>query len=211
MSTPTVSERRFADFCASAGIPCYPIERGSRRTPDFRVLLRDVEVICEIKQIEPNAEDLATLDHLDEGVAGRRVPKRLRRILKNVSPQLKSAARSQKPTLLVIYDITLTKIYTQDGEVLQAMFGRDSVSVVIPESVSEAPRVSDRYFGGDRGLSPTHNTSMSAIGILEGGPEIDTFLRVYHNPYAAVKLSPSLLDGLPVVQRVRPGDTTVRL
>ena len=61
------------------------------------------------------------------------------------------------------------------------------------------------------GLTPNHNTAVSALAILDGGPTSERSPRMYHNPYGAVVLSPELLEGLPVVQRLLPGAATVNL
>jgi hypothetical protein len=167
-------------------------------------------VICEIKQIQPNAADLEDLRDVDVAV-GRFVPNRFRSKLKD-SAQLKAAADSGVPTLLVVYDNTPFKMYSANFEVLQALFGVESVVVRVPKQSGDEMLVSPSFFAGNRGLTPDQNTSVSAVAILEeDGPESDLRLRVYHNPYASVVLAPHLLRILPVAERVMPGDKTVSL
>jgi hypothetical protein len=209
MATQTISEELFVQFCAANRVTCELVPTGKERTPDFRIRLGDAEVICEVKQINPNAEDVAELEELGsrEGI-GRFVPNRMRDKLKDVSAQLKAASRRGCPTLLVVYDNTPFKMYAFHSDVAQAMFGRDSVSVSVS---GDAAVVSEPFFGGNRGLTPSQNTSVSALAILDEGPHASLSLRVYHNPYALVLLRAELFAGLPVTQFLLPGETAITL
>lgn len=204
------SETLFEELCSTHGIPCEKLPTATDRTPDFAITLRSVRVICEVKQIDPNFEDSQEIRNvrLDQAI-GRFVPNRLRAKLKNVSGQLKAASVAGSPTILVVYDNTLFKIYTDHFDVVQAMFGAHTVAV--SKGRDTDPIISEPFFGGNRGLTPNQNTAVSALAILDGGPTSERRLRVYHNPYAAVVLQPELLEVLPVVQRLLPGDTTVNL
>jgi hypothetical protein len=174
------------------------------------ITLKGTEVTCEVKQIDPNAEDRRELAELQEGVgAGRWLANRLRAKLKKVSAQLKSACVSGRPTLLVVDDKTPFKSYTDHADVVQAMFGRDSVKVLVPSDPSLPQQVSDLFFGEGRGMGPGHNTKVSAIAILDGGPPLT--LRVHHNPYAAVRLDPRVFESLPATQMLLPDATSVSL
>jgi hypothetical protein len=212
MPTQSFSETLFEQFCSRHGIPCKPIPTGLVRTPDFAIRLSGVRVVCEVKQIDPNAEDLAELQAVGSAeTTGRVVPNRLRGKLKNVSGQLKVKCLSGHPTMLVVYDNTPFKMYSVHLDVVVAMFGAHSVTVTAPKQGGAEPIVSEPFFGGTRGLTPRQNTSVSALAILDSGPLSQLKLRVYHNPYAAVILPPELLEALPVEQYVIPGATTVRL
>jgi hypothetical protein len=135
------------------------------------------------------------------------VPNRLRAKLKNVSGQLKAAALSGCPTLLVVYDHTPFKLYSAHFDVVQPMFGAHSVAVSVPKEIGADPIVSEPFFGGNRGLTARQNTSVSALAILDGRASSERTLRVYHNPYASVVLRPELLEVLPVVQCLLPRAT----
>ena len=184
-------------MCSDCSVPCEPIVCGHVRTPDFAICLDGVRVVCEVKQIDPNAEDLAEVKTVSAGEAvGRIVSNRLRQKLKDVSAQLKAASLAGHPTLLVVYDNTPFKAYTDHFDVVQAMFGDHSVAVSFPEDAGSSPDVSEPFFGGNRGLTPHHNTSVSALAILDEGPIAQPSLRVYHNPYASVILRPEILGVL---------------
>jgi hypothetical protein len=213
MCNRTISEELFEQLCLASNVPCELVATGTgRRTPDFRIRLGSVQVICEVKQINPNDEDRADLaDVCSDEAVGRLVRNRLREKLKDVSAQLKAACQDGCPTLLVFYDNTPFKIYTLHSDVVQAMFGQDSVKISFSGKPDHPAVVSQPFFGGNRGLTPRQNTSVSALAILDGSPISGLTLRVYHNPYALVVLRPEVLEVLPVTQCLVPGATRVAL
>ena len=212
MSAVTQSERLFQEFCRLYGIPCERLTPTGRRTPDFIVDFRGTQIICEVKQIDPNKDDERELTELaHHGGEGRLVPNRLRAKLKKVSAQLKSASQTGRPTLLVVYDHTPFKAYTLHTDVVEAMFGRNSVRVRVPTDPSSPPQISSPFFGGDRGMGPRHNTAVSAVAILDGGTQPPLTLRVYHNRYAAVRLDPRAFALLPITQPVLPDAVEIYL
>jgi hypothetical protein len=200
MSQQTVSEALFERLCSSRGVSWKRIPIGPNKTPDYEINLAGTRVLCEIKQINPNQEDQNELKALRTNQPrGRLVPKRLRKKLKDVSGQLKAAALSDQPTILVVYDNTPFKMYSQNEDVRQAMFGNDSVAV---SNAGGALIVSAPFIGGDRGFTPNQNTSVSALAILEDSPESLPTLTVYHNRYAEVILRPELLAALAHAQHL---------
>lgn len=210
-STP--SEAMFQRFCQRHGIPCERVTPGAHPSPDFVIELVKVRIACEVKQIDPNDEDLAELEQLrSRGSVARYVPNRMRGRLKQISRQLKASAQAGTPTLLVVYDNTPFKQYSDHTQVIEAMFGPETVTVSAPLHHRGQTVVSKPYFGGNRGLGPSHNTSISAIAILSDGPASEAqTLRLYYNPYAAVPLDPTFFDGLPVTHALPPGTTEVQL
>jgi hypothetical protein len=212
MANRPISEALFERLCSDRGVRCEPIPTGLGRTPDFAIHLGGIRVVCEIKQIDPNREDLDEIRAVGFGEAtGRYVPNRFRPKLKNVSQQLKTAALSGDPTLLVVYDNTPFKMHSLHSDVVQALLGHHSVTVTVPTTDGTKPTVSKPFFGGNRGLTPRQNTSVSAVAVLDGGPESAPSLRAYHNPYACVVLRPDLLMILDAVQPLVPGAATVAL
>src|ERR1041385_4473868 len=95
------SESLFEDLCSTHGIPCETLPTAEIRAPDFAITLRSVRVICEVKKIDPNVEDLQELENIcSDQATGRFVPNWLRAKLKNVSGQLKGASVAGSPTVL---------------------------------------------------------------------------------------------------------------
>src|SRR3989442_260276 len=142
------------NFFPVHGVACKPVPtRPHERTPDFVIELAQ-PVVCEVKQIDPNKEDLqelaeaATVGKLGPGerhTAGRMMPNRIRPILKRVSAQLRRASADGTPTVLAIYDATPFQSYTHDNDVVQGMFGH--LSVAVWEDESGEIQHSDTFFG----------------------------------------------------------------
>ena len=197
------------NFFAAHGVGCKPVPtRPNERTPDFVIELAE-PVICEVKQIDANEADRkelqealknAKLPKHERSAVGGFVPNRIRRIFSKMSAQLKQASMSGTPTLLAIYDATPFQSYSQDLDILQGMFGPFLINVWDDESGET--RHSETYHGLDRGLTKEQNTSVSAVGILRGGPEASTLsFTLFHNPHARVPLNRNLFDRLPVAHR----------
>ena len=201
----SIAEDLVRSFFQRYNVSCTAVPRESgRRTPDFLLGLA-VPVFCEVKEIAPNAADLLEDEKVRAIIEGRNpdrhtgrwIPNRAQQVFKNVSQQLKDAAISGSPTLLVVYDATRYQAYSHDYDIVQGMFGR--LQVTVWEDENGDVRHSPTFFGGDRRFTPTKNTSVSAVARLDGGPQIETqSLRVFHNPFAKVNLDPRLFDGLPV-------------
>jgi hypothetical protein len=213
MRQRTFSEQLFEEFCLSNGVTYAKVPVCRQRTPDYEIILSGSVIACEVKEINPNRDDLKELAAVKVGqISGRYVRNRLRGLLKRVSMQLKAPSQTNRATLLVVYDNTPFKSYTKHAEVVQAMFGCYSITVQFLQDTDSTPQVSPLFFGGNRGLSPSHNTAVSAIGILDGGPTARPLtLRLYHNPYARVRLVPALFLSLPVSHVVLPDAEDVSL
>ena len=205
MSQRTLSEALVLQFFAAHGVTCHPVpQQEGQRTPDFIIELA-TRVVCEVKQIEPNPDDRRDVEELSTvGHGGVRrttvrwMQNRIRPLLNKSSSQLRRASKEGHPSLLVVYDTTPFGNYTDDRDVLQGLFGRWSVDAWIDDTGET--RYTQPYFGEDQGLTPDQNTSVSAVAILRGGPEVATLsLTIFDNPHARVRLDPHLFDGLPVV------------
>jgi hypothetical protein len=209
----TPSELLFEEFCRTNKVQCARVPEAEYPTPDYELVLSGVRVACEMKQIDPTDEDLEEIRavFVSHEPAGRLIRPRLSEVVRTLSRQLKSSAAANRPTLAVIYDNSPLKSYTMPDDVVQAMFGESSVRVTFTNSSGET-HVSEPYFGGNRRMTPTTNTSVSALAILDGGPIVRPLtLRVYHNPFAMVRLEPRLLETLAVAQPLLPDATIVSM
>lgn len=203
----TESESLFERYCEANRIPCSRIAPSTDRTPDYAIRLRGVEIVCEVKQFDiGDREKQALTRAVETGSAAYFVPNRLRNKLKKVSGQLSSASSRGTPTLLVVYDNTLFRGELDHEDVVEALYGKISHPVTV--SADGEPDLGDPFFGGNRGLTPTQNTAVSAIAVLEEGGGVYR-LRVYHNLHAEVALDPELLAGIPMEQVVLPGDSHI--
>lgn len=206
---PTLSEELFERFCEERGIPFEIVATAAHRTPDYLLDLGGVKVACEVKQIDPNDEDSADLAALrsSQQTVARCLRNRLSAKLKNISGQLRRARDDGHPTLLVVLDNTPFSQALDHDDVLEGMFGE----FVFEETIDQTGKVlSTRpHFGKNRRVGPGCNESMSALAVLRSSAESGMTLSIYHNPFAAVQLEPSLLEKHGCTTRLAPGDTHV--
>ena len=73
------------------------------------------------------------------------------------------------------------------------MYGLEQVHVAVPRIGTGSPRFAGIGYGPKRKMTPTDNTSISAIGALVMNSHDDIRLLVYHNRFARVPLPPALL------------------
>jgi hypothetical protein len=65
----TSSERYFERFCERRGIAIRRLPEGPDKTPDYEIVVDGIEIVAEVKQIEPNAEDRDVLTEVASGKA----------------------------------------------------------------------------------------------------------------------------------------------
>ena len=79
MSQPTISEKLFEQYCRDLSIPCESIETEEGvRTPDYQQTLAGHQVIVEVKQIDPNDEEVRLMKQFEERGIYRCVRRRAR-------------------------------------------------------------------------------------------------------------------------------------
>ncbi len=198
------SETLFEHFCTQNVIKYKRIPTGENKTPDFVIWLDSIQVIVEVKQIDPNSKDLQTLkkppEDWDESDLYDEMPgERVRLKIKSAMPQLRRRAKNQHPAIIVLLDnVHLWSELLDSYAVRVAMYGIETIlisSKVAPESGAE---VLSRWHGSRRKVSAKHNTTLSAVAVVR---EKDNAicLDIYHNMFACIPLSPDLLR-LPSVK-----------
>lgn len=187
----TLSEKIFEDFCKHKGIRCKPVKVDRNRTPDYDIFLTRRKVVVEVKEITPNAIEKASEAELKAGrptevtlTPGQRV----RGKIADAALQIKTGVQRRYPGLLVLFDSSFVAGHLDPYQIRVAMYGFETIVLAVPEN----PRVSaypiDRKYGPRRKMTPTHNTSISAIGVLTTPQKGKVELTIYHNIYALVPL-----------------------
>jgi hypothetical protein len=194
----TESESIFEDLCHRLGYSFERIAEGSEKRPDYRLHTPAGDLICEIKQFEPNAEEKAAMRARREKGEVRAIDKtpgsRVRNAISSALPQLKALTKGTLPGVVIVYD---TMICEHGGayNIRVAMYGFDAIVIGVPRDPKVWPFVKDRKSSGNRRMTEEHSTSISAVAALRyrhtGPPELD----VYHNRFAAVPLSIRALTG----------------
>jgi hypothetical protein len=158
---------------------------------------RDVAV--EVKQLEPNEDDLRHLEELRSGrTSARSVDMgRARQSIAEAAKQLRAYAKGRLATLVVLYDtMGIGSVYLDPYSLSFCLYGPERVHFAVPKDPAVDPWVLGSSLGGGRTFTATHNTTVSAVAVLqqrgEGG---SVALSVYHNIYAALPLEPTWLRG----------------
>ena len=200
--TKTKSETLFEEFCAEHKLRCVPIPRASDRTPDYDVYFGEHQVVAEIKQIDPTPEEAEKIAKFESGEVrgltfGGEAGKRVRQEITDARQQLKRA-KGKFPALLILYNNAEPISYSDPMFVLLAMYGELTLPLTIPPG-GGTPIAGDLRFGGNRRVTKTDNTTLSAICVLIHDMKGRLLLTFYHNYFAAKPFDPKWLQG----ERVR--------
>ena len=194
----TKSEELFETLCNSNGILFNKIPTASEQglqTPDYEIILFDNRVIVEVKQFDPNDEDLILIENLrtkgSAGIHGDTPGKRARQKITDAMKQLHVLAKDKQPAILILYDnINIGIRHTDSYNIKTAMYGLECVDVGFPTDIKIAPLIIDRRRGGKRKVTEQHNTTLSAVVTLHESINSEISAICYHNIYAALPLNP---------------------
>lgn len=188
----TISEAMFVALCEEQQVPCYRLPEGKCRTPDFEIELDGKKVIVEVKQLDPNPEEKRLLEQFSKDgrvQGGGVIGDRMRKTIRSARKQLQARARGIHPALLVVY-CTFEPLapHTDPSNVKAAMYGFETV-ILTPTDDPDFPVTSlPAGFGGGRTMTEEHNTTISAVGVLQHDFHKRTHLLIYHNDFAVIPL-----------------------
>jgi hypothetical protein len=205
--TWTISETLFEQFCTDTGIPFVRLEpdlSAGRRSPDYEIHLQEPPILVEVKQINPNHEDQASLLTFAETgeYSFSCVPgDRLRGRISKAGSQLRARVRQDQPTLVVVYNnVDVLRSFTGPHAVMAAMYGLYQTVIMTTKGLGARVLSVANRLGGGRSMTPHHNTTISGLAVLFDGPE-GPHLVVYHNRFAAVPIRPEILRYPGILQR----------
>ena len=203
MTVKTTSEILFERFCAEAKIRYVPIPRDSeKRTPDYDLVFCATKIVVEVKEIERNEEEKESDRQLElrgyGNATGGVVGQRIRQKIDRSSKQIKARSQGVYPSLLVLYEQHRAGINIESYQVLVAMYGLETFILAVPKL--GPPRVSGTKFGPRRKMTPNANTSISAIATLLKSHTGELRLKVFHNKFAEIPISPPMLAPYPIEQ-----------
>jgi hypothetical protein len=188
----TISETLFEKFCSNSEIKCVPIQLEKSRTPDYEILIDEKRIIVEIKEIERNKEEKASL-RLHGFEEGHGIPgDRIRAKINKACTQIKNRSKGIYPSILVLVDLTWGG-HLDPYYIRVAMYGLEQIHMNIPVNLSKRPYITGIDYGPKRKMTQDNNTSISAIGVLSATNKKEILLQLYHNRYAAVPLDHNLL------------------
>ena len=191
------SETLFEEYCRGVDILAEKIPTRPTQTPDYILAFGQYRLLSEVKEIEQNSYEKALFalpfEQWGENECvyyGGAPGARLRKKIAAASRQLKAYDEQELPTLLVIWNsIRPYPDICDDSAISTAMFGIETALISSQAAPEGGATILKRWHGGDRQCTPRCNTSLSAVGILDTDKDL-TNLRIYHNPFARVSLSP---------------------
>lgn len=213
----TVSEDLFAEVCGAAGIPCRKLTEDGSRTPDFEIQIGAVRALAEVAEVHANPDERAAYDELEarvranpdalftinrviDGTPGKKV----RQLIGQKLPQLRSRALPNTPLVLVLYDDAdpAAGAHAKPYDVLVGMYGFETFDI----GPVGGPVCTGHKFGPGAATQPRKNTSLSAVMVIRHDEDLRSRLSldVYHNEHARVPLARGAVESNVVREFARP-------
>lgn len=190
----TESEALFEQFCDDNGISWKRIDSEDSKTPDYEASFGNHCVIIEIKQLDPNKEELRVRERGRESGRASYWPaadRRVRNKIGSARKQLKAYSDGMLPTMLVLYDnVPFNALDSCD--IITAMYGDEVARFAVPEYSVEPTVLVNIGVGGGRKLTPSTNTTISAVAWLHQRYGVLNLV-IYHNIYAKNPIDPDWL------------------
>ena len=196
MTVETLSEALFKRHCGARGVVFRRIEEDGGKVADFELSLESGIAVAEIKQLDPNEQDLAREAAMREGQVGSGLAPagRLRSLLGSAYSQIKPYAVRGIPAMVVCYNNAGILTHLDNFTVTRAMFGGMAAYIALG---------SDGYihhvgqgFTGQRKVTRNTCRGLSAVCVLSTPTRDTTRLVAYHNSYATNPLPPAALRKL---------------
>ena len=200
MSVRTISEKLFEDHCASRGILIARIPENGMKVADFSLTLPSGQMVAEIKQLDPNKDDLARMSAPPGSFFGPVLApaRRVRGLLADAYRQVRQYGAAGTPALVVCYNNAGFLRRIDNYTVTRAMLGGTAVKIALDQA-GVIRHVGQQFTGG---RTVTRNTcrAISAVCVLTAVATDRTELVAYHNPYASNPIDPSMLSPLADAQ-----------
>jgi len=166
------------------------------QTPDFLLRRFGRELAVEIKQIDPTPAELLEIAKFEAGgisSSSGEPGSRVRNAIAKGAPQLRALTRGRIPGLLVLYDnVPMPTIHLDPYAIKVAMYGLEQVVMVQAVPNSLRSEVVDTRFGGKRRVTPTDNTTLSAVALLSLQATEEFCFDIFHNSFAIRPIHPWL-------------------
>lgn len=203
----TKSEELFELLCSTRGITYRRIPEGKTKTPDYEVtLLPSVNILVEVKQLDENEEDLAIKDAFsrDEDTPGTECPaERVRHQIAEAYVQLKASHRTGLATGVVLCNNSGFHNYIDEWTVTRAIFGNYGYRIGMPAAGGPIVTSGAGFMGG-RKLTRNTCRILSFVAVMKKQGSDAPILTAFHNPYATVRVEPSMLSCLASEQFIHP-------
>lgn len=159
----TFAEYLFERFCDEHGIPCSRIPETTAKTPDYEIFSSTTPVIVEVKDIEPNAEEIESERLLKErgweNATGGAPGDRVRAKIDAALPQIKARTQGRLPSVLVVCDEGRVVGHVEPYNIRVAMYGLEQIYLAVPAPGQASPYATGMGYGPKRRMTPQHTTS----------------------------------------------------
>ncbi len=105
--------------------------------------------------------------------------------------QLKNFSKGLYPAIIVVFDNTEGLSHLDYEDVLNGMYGDETVIVDFSENTESETGLLGHQFGGHRKLTPYHNRVVSAVALLNFKSDASK-LYIFHNIFAEIRLQPEI-------------------
>lgn len=201
---PTISEELFERLCDQKGVECARLPEGAVKTADYRLTLRDVALITEVKQLDPSPDE----KYIAETWGTRQSPgaiapsDRVQGLLEEGYPQIKRSAEGKWPAMIVVYNNSGDWNWIDSFTVSKAMFG--SFGFVLALQPNETIALARHGYMGERKVTKETCRALSVVGVLKHARAETLALDCYHNPFATFPVDPAALSRVADAQYVHP-------
>lgn len=193
----TKSEELFERLCCQEGWRFHRIRCEHQKAPDYEIEVNARKILIEVKELQANDEDMKAAQDLEETgfyFSAPEMGKRIASKLQQARKQIKQKRRDVQYAVVVFYDNTplgINPLFRFDMK--RAMYGEHKVRHIRNVATHEL-LWRGGIFGGQRKMTTTSNTSISALASIYLQDEV-VGLDVYHNRFAAAPILPEALTG----------------
>jgi len=204
VSIPTISEKLFEQLCVNKDIVCNRIGETNAKTPDYRIVIGPMEIITEVKQLDPRPGDARhkELWGTPQSPGGFDATNRIQDKLEQGYPQVKRLSKGIFPTMIVIYNNAGEWNLLSNFAVSTAMFG--DYGFVFESKPDQNIEVTRQGHLGKRKVTKDTYRSLSAVAVLKSTESGALELSCYHNPFAKVPIEAKSLAKLATNQYIKP-------
>jgi hypothetical protein len=196
----TKSEELFKKYCANQSYPVEKIPEGTDKTPDFRVTTPHGQIIAEVKEVCPNAEDIKIASE-NGGTIRKSLGKRVGEKIKQ--GKRKKCLDPQIPRVIVLYDNIVVNgirpfylnFYFNPADIAFGMYGELKVTLLFDKSAGKIVRTRSGL-GKNQYLRSDQGREISAVCLLSDVLENDhPCLYTFHSVFALLPLSRQIFTG----------------
>jgi len=195
----TKSEILFERFCQENGMACEKIAVSLSKTADYEIKVKSKTMICEVKELTPNAEDKRLRKELDEkgstGIHERKISGRLSKKIMKAAEKLKQYKNRNVPLIVAFYDNILfnggrVQKTIDRRDIDQAMYGIDTGYYLMS---ARGIRFNGFRHGQNKRMTTTEKNYVSAVFVLKESDD-GIKLEIYHNYFALFKIDMSVFN-----------------